>query len=595
MSLRKSLSFLLFVALSGTAFSQRSPEITAKDLKADVYYLASDTLEGRKSGTITADIAASYIRFQFLNAGLTLMGSGGFQSFEIVADVSAGIDNYLKVDNNVIKTRTDFTPVVFSSNGSLTAPVVFAGYGFDINIDSLKWNDYDGVNVKGKWVLIFRGDPELDNSDSKFIPYGEVRGKVLTAKDHGAGGVLLVTPTGLDKDDKLMQLLSENNQVTAGIPVINIKRTVADLLLRPVGYTADSLERILNRTRKPKSIEIQLPVTGITQLNVKKSSTMNVIGMLPGTDPVLKDEYIVIGGHYDHLGFGGPNSGSRMPDTNAVHNGADDNASGTALVLELAGKLASVKNQLKRSVIFVCFTGEEMGLLGSKYFVDHPPVDLKKIKAMFNFDMVGRFDKEKNSISVSGTGTSLEADSILKIYEKDLPFKVTHSPEGYGPSDHASFYASNIPVFFFTTGVHMDYHTPFDKAAKLDYDSEKKIGDYAYQVIMNVDRMNHDLTFREAGKKEGYNKSGRRLKVTLGIMPDFAGSETKGLRVDGVTKGGPADLGGMKKGDIITSVNGMKVGNIYEYMSRLGKLNQGQRISVEVLRDGKTEILIIQL
>jgi aminopeptidase YwaD len=209
--------------------------------------------------------------------------------------------------------------------------------------------------------------------------------------------------------------------------------------------------------------------------------------------------------------------------------------------------------------------------------------------------MVGRFSPEKNAISVSGTGTALETDSIMKIYEKDLPFAVTHSPEGFGPSDHASFYSSNIPVFFFTTGVHMDYHTPFDRPEKIDYDSEKKIGDFAFNLILNIDDMSHGLTFREAGKKEGYNKSGRRLKVTLGIMPDFAGSETKGLRVDGVTKGGPAYVGGMKKGDIITSVNGMAVGNIYEYMSRLGKLKAGQTISVEVIRDGKKEILIIQL
>jgi Zn-dependent M28 family amino/carboxypeptidase len=320
-----------------------------------------------------------------------------------------------------------------------------------------------------------------------------------------------------------------------------------------------------------------------------------VVGMLEGNDPVLKDEYIVVGAHYDHLGFGGQGSGSRMPDTVAVHNGADDNASGTALIMELAGKIASQKKQLKRSIIFISFTGEEMGLLGSKYFTDHCPVDMKKIKAMFNFDMVGRFDKEKNAISLSGTGTSLEGDSIIRIYEKKVGFPVTHSPDGYGPSDHAAFYASNIPVFYFTTGAHTDYHTPFDDAGKLDYEKEKEIGDLGYDLIMNIDNLPHALTFRESGKKEGSGRSGRRMKVTLGIMPDFAGTEKKGLRVDGVTKEGPADKGGMLKGDIIISINGMTVGNIYEYMSRLGKLKQGQTISVEVIRNGKNEVLIIQL
>jgi aminopeptidase-like protein len=284
-----------------------------------------------------------------------------------------------------------------------------------------------------------------------------------------------------------------------------------------------------------------------------------------------------------------------MPDTVAVHNGADDNASGTAMVIELAGKLAAEKNRVKRSIIFISFSGEEMGLLGSKYFTDHSPVDLKKIKAMFNFDMVGRFDKEKNSISVSGTGTSLEADSIIRLYEKNLPFAVTHSPDGYGPSDHASFYSNNIPVFFFTTGSHMDYHTPFDDADKLDYVKEKEIGNFSYNIIMNIDNLPKAVTFHESGKKEGYGRGGRRMKVTLGIMPDFAGTEKKGLRVDGVTKDAPADKGGMLKGDIIISINGMTVGNIYEYMSRMGKLKQGQTISVEVIRKEKNEVLIIQL
>jgi hypothetical protein len=222
-------------------------------------------------------------------------------------------------------------------------------------------------------------------------------------------------------------------------------------------------------------------------------------------------------------------------------------------------------------------------------------VELKKIKAMFNFDMVGRFDKEKNAISISGTGTSAEADSILKPLEEKLTFAVTHAPDGYGPSDHAAFYSSNIPVFYFNTGVHTDYHTPFDDTEKLDFDAEKLIGDFAGNVILAVDNLPKALTFKESGKKESSGRSGRRLKVTLGIMPDFAGTEKKGLRIDGVTKDGPADKGGMKKGDIITALNGMPVGNIYEYMSRLQKLKLGITVNVEVIRNGKNEVLIIQL
>lgn len=586
---------LIFLLLPFFSFAQQNPEITVKELKTHVYYLASDSLKGRKPGTPGGNLAAEYIRKQFEVYRLKMLSDNGFQYFEIVSDVTLGDANTLKFEGFQGELKKDFIPLAYSSTGELNATVVFAGYGFDIDQDSLKWKDYDGVDVKDKWVMILRADPELDSMESKFIPFSDLRGKILTAKDHGAAGILVVTPVALDKEDKLIQLSTDNNDVTSGIPVINIKRKTANLLIQSSGFRIDSLEKLLNKTKQPKSFAVPFMVDASASILLKREKTENVIGILEGNDPLLKDEYIIIGGHYDHLGFGGTGSGSRMPDTVAVHNGADDNASGTSMVIELAGKLASVKKDLRRSIIFISFSGEEMGLLGSKYFVDHCPVDLKKIKAMFNFDMVGRFDKEKNAISVSGTGTAMESDSLLKKYEKGLSFTVTHSPDGYGPSDHAAFYASNIPVFYFTTGAHTDYHTPFDDADKLNYDKEKEIGDFAYNIIKDVDVMSKPLAFKVSGSKESSSRSGRRLNVKLGIMPDFAGTEKQGLRVDGVTKDGPADKGGIKKGDIIISMNGMKVRDIYEYMSRLGKLKHGQTISVEVIREEKNEVLLIQL
>ena len=590
---RLSIIFLLTTFLVN-GFSQKV-STSSRDLKDYVTFLASDSLKGRKPGTAEINVAAAFIRDHFQKAGLTLMGEKGFQWFDIVTDVTLGAKNSLALSPYAATLKKDFIPLSFSTSATVDAPVIFAGYGFDIDLDSLKWSDYKGVDVKGKWVMVFRADPDLDNSDSKFIPYSDVRTKVLTAKDQGAAGLLLVTPKGVEKEDKLMPLVVENNEITGGIPIFSITRELADKILIKKGITIDSLERSIVSTKSPKSFETGEVLSGTADVVQKKERTANVIALLEGSDPVLKEEYLVIGAHYDHLGFGGQGSGSRMPDTVAVHNGADDNASGTAMVMELARRLAPEKNKLKRSIIFVAFSSEEIGLLGSKYFVNHPPVDLKKIKTMFNFDMVGRFDKEKNSISVGGTGTSAEGDSILKSLEAKLPFAVTHSPDGYGPSDHASFYSSNIPVLYFNTGVHTDYHTPFDDADKLNFDAEKLIGDFAAAIICSVDNLPKSLTFKESGKKENAGRSGRKLKVTLGIMPDFAGSEKKGLRVDGVTKDGPADKGGMKKGDIITGVNGMAVGNIYEYMSRLQKLKHGMTVNVEVIREGKNEVLIIQL
>ena len=592
--MKKPILFLFILFASTLLYAQKG-QITAKDLHEYVQFLASDSLKGRKPGTPEINVAANYILGHFKAASLEPMEENGFQWFEIMTDVNLGEKNSLSFNGFEASVRKDFIPLSFSSSAMVNAPVVFAGYGFDIDIDSLKWSDYKGTEVKGKWVMVFRADPDLDNSDSKFIPYSDVRSKVLTAKDKGAAGVLLVTPKGVEKEDKLMPLVTENNEVTAGIPILNITRELASKILQKSDISIDSLDRTIISLKAPHSFETGITLNGTTDVVQKREKTANVVALLEGSDPLLKDEYLVIGGHYDHLGFGGTGSGSRMPDTNAIHNGADDNASGTAMVMALANRLALEKGKIKRSIIFIAFSAEEIGLLGSKYFVDHPPVDLKKIKAMFNFDMVGRFDKEKKSISLSGTGTSAEADSLLKPLETKLPFEVVHSPDGYGPSDHASFYSSNIPVFFFTTGVHMDYHTPFDDTEKLDFDAEKIIGDYATNIIMTVDTLQKALTFKESGKKEQAGHTGRRLKVTLGIMPDFAGSEKKGLRVDGVTKNGPADKGGMKKGDIITGINGMTVGNIYEYMSRLQKLKHGMTVNVEVIRGEKNEVLVIQL
>jgi aminopeptidase YwaD len=593
MKIKLLVSITLIVCYS-YGFAQKG-EITARHLHDDVEFLASDSLKGRKPGTPEINLAAEYILRHFKANGLKPLAESGFQYFEIVTDVTLGSKNKLAFHGFEGTLKKDFIPLAFSSSGEVTAEVIFAGYGFDIDSDSLKWNDYKDLDVKGKWVLIFRADPDLDNSDSKFIPFSDVRSKLLTAKDKGVSGVLLVSSKGLDKEDKLMPLVVENNEVTSGIPVLNIKREVADRILEKSGFTADSLESAIVGKKTTMSMPCGVMLTGSVDLVLKNETTANVVALLESKDPVFKDEYLVVGAHYDHLGMGGPGSNSRMPDTIAVHNGADDNASGTAMIMELSGKLAAEKKALKRSIIFVAFSAEEIGLIGSKYFVNHPPVDIKKIKAMFNFDMVGRFDKEKNSISISGTGTSVEADTILRMQETGLPFRVVHSPDGYGPSDHAAFYASNIPVFYFNTGVHTDYHTPFDDTEKLDFNTEKTVGDFASKVILAIDDMDKPLTFKESGKKEGSGRTGRRLKVTLGIMPDFAGTEKKGLRVDGVTKDAPADRGGMKKGDIIVGINGMTVGNIYEYMSRLSKLKHGMTISVEVIRNGKNEVLLIQL
>jgi hypothetical protein len=348
----------------------------------------------------------------------------------------------------------------------------------------------------------------------------------------------------------------------------------------------------LKGNHKPVSIYLEPIVTATADVVKTRVTAQNVVGILEGTDPVLKNEYVIIGGHFDHLGMGGEGSGSRAPDMPAIHNGADDNASGTAGVIELAQKLSANRSKLKRSVVFVAFTGEEMGLLGSKEFVSKPPIDLKKVNAMINLDMIGRLNPETRLIIIGGTGTSAESDSILKKLEVGRSFKATHSADGYGASDHSSFYSENIPVFFFFTGVHDDYHTPTDDADKINYTGEVAVLDMAYDLANEL-VVGKRLSFRESGTKQA-PRYGRNMKVTLGIVPDMVSNDNNGLRVDGVRKGGPADKAGIIKGDRVISIEGQPVTNIYDYMARLGKLKPGQIASVEIVRNEVKQILIVQ-
>jgi aminopeptidase YwaD len=591
-----ALIIFLLLLFSGRILAQAtfSPDITAADLKSYISYLASDELKGRYTGSPGGIVAADYIRDQFKSADLKLLGENGFQNFEVVVSVKAGPGNSLRFDGKWAN-GSDFTPFPFSKNGIVSAGLFFAGYGFEIISDSLSWNDYQGIDVNGKWVMILRGDPEIEKQESHFVNFGDDRDKVILARDKGAAGVIFVSGKKFDAKDELVPMYFDKTQSTAGIPVIHVKRSLADEILLPDHLVVDTLETELISGMKPHSRMLSAKVDATTEVLQDKVTARNVVGMLEGSDPVLKDSYIIVGAHYDHLGMGGPGSGSRFLDSLAIHNGADDNASGVGGILEIASYLSLEKVPLKRSIVFVAFDGEELGILGSRYFTDNPLIDLKKADAMINFDMIGRLKKEDPSIMVGGTGTSKESESILDSLNTG-GIKMSFSPEGFGPSDHASFYADNIPVFFFTTGAHEDYHTPDDDWQKINFKGEKNVLEIGKQLIIALANKDENLTFQEAGpKQQEGGRAAYRFKVTLGIMPDFTSTVQGGLGVGGVKKDGPAFKGGMLKGDVITAIDGKQVNDIYEYMNRLKKLQPGQVISVDVLRQDKKVILIIQL
>jgi hypothetical protein len=332
----------------------------------------------------------------------------------------------------------------------------------------------------------------------------------------------------------------------------------------------------------------------------EQKTTHNIIGVLPGKDKQLRNEYIVVGAHYDHLGLGGQNSGSRRPDTVAVHPGADDNASGDAVILELARYFK--KHRPSRSIIFAFFGAEEQGIVGSKSFVEwmkqadshriNLPADIKGIVAMVNLDMVGRM--RDSSLSVSGTGTSTEFKAMAERAAERTGLQISCTPDGYGPSDQASFVAADIPVFNLTTGGHVEYHTPEDVPSSLNYDGMQQALSFAQDLVAQLAGMPAAPDFINVPGSQQMIHA--KFKVSLGLMPDVTGASTvPGLRADIVVAGKPAHKAGMKNGDIIREIDGKPVKDINEYMERLSELQPGTTIPVKVLRGDETIVLQVQL
>lgn len=590
MKSRMIVSLIITFFFVSSTFAQSNPDITVEELETHIGFLASDGFGGRYPGTDGDKLSQAYIAGEFQRSGIQLIGNNGFQFFDVVTGVEAGENNAIIQPDIYAVLGEDFTPLSFSKNGLLEAPVAFAGYGFQIKNDTLDWDDYKGLDVEGKWVVILRGEPGEGMGNSPFTGFSGLREKVLAAKDQGAGGVLFVSGPAFDEEDELARMFYDKTTGDAGVPVFHIKRYIADTLL---GKSIQSLESNITEQMAPASFVTETILKAASDVIHQKVQTANVVGMIEGVDPDLKDEIIVIGAHYDHLGMGGPGSGSREPDTEAVHNGADDNASGVAGIIEIAEKIAADNDGLRRTIVVVAFGAEEMGLLGSKYFVEHPVIDMDKVVAMFNFDMIGRL-KEEGSIAIGGTGTSLETEDLLNQYLDHWDLKGSFSKEGFGPSDHAAFYAEDKPVFFISTGAHQDYHTPQDDVEFINFAGQKLVSDFSYDLIKEVANRDEVLTYQEAGSKVGAGER-VRFKVTLGIVPDFTSTENNGLGVGGTRSGGPAEKAGMQKGDMIVAMDGMDVSNIYDYMARLKKFEPGQIITVDVMRDGEKVVLLVQL
>lgn len=583
----------ILLSFFGFTCNEKIADITSKEIQDHITVLASDDLAGRYTGTEEAEAAALYIQNDLEENGLKPAFKDGFyQHFPIIKGYDYPTTNQLTFSLNkaVVSTEKDSDFVVYSYSGNVSIKdrnLVFAGYG--INAPELKYNDYENIDVKGKVVVVFKLTPDEENPHSGFSKYSDNLIKAKTAKDAGALGIIFVNTSKFDGiEDKLStnKVMAVVNNEDFG--AIQVKRSIINHLLKEEGKDLTSIQKNIDNDKKPNSFLLNNCKINLTTEVIRLEETgINVAAILEGKDPKLADEYIVIGGHYDHIGWGETGSLYRGNEKQ-IHNGADDNASGTAAVLELAEKFSFLKNN-KRSIIFAAFAGEELGLLGSSYFVKNLPVPSDKIIAMLNFDMVGRLNDEKNLV-VSGAGTSTVWKNLLNDENKDFNFKLSLNDDGYGGSDHSSFYSQKIPVLFFFTGLHDDYHRPTDDPEKINAAGQEQVVNYAYNIAYKIVNEEKKPDYVNVPRKD----SGRGFKVYVGTIPDYT-AQANGFRISGVNEGSPAQKAGLKEGDIITNFGGKKVGDIYDYTKALGDFSPGQEIDIEIMRDGKPLKLKLKL
>jgi len=581
------LILILFGFVSTYPQTISNPEITSEEIKEHISFLASDKLKGRDSGSEEIKAAAIYISDEFKNYGLEPIFKGSFtQEFPFIKTIELTDKNtisFLTKENDVIpKLKEDYITVPFSGNAEVTAKLVFAGFG--ISAPDLKYDDYEGIDVKDKIVIVIRNTPEPNVPHSEFDAFSPLRKKASVARDKGAAAIIFVNPYDENKTtDDLVEFTFDRGGSVGGFSAVSIKRSFVEQLFQSEGINFKEVYDKIIETKKPSSFELKNSSAKIsTEVKEVEAISWNVGGFIEGNDPELKNEWIIIGAHFDHLGMGGEGSLYRG-DEPQIHNGADDNASGTTGVLELAEKFASQKDKLKRSIAFFTFSGEELGLLGSNYLVNNLPFPAEDAITMINMDMIGRL--KDSSLIVYGTGTSSSWKALLNK-DNVYGFKLTFNDEGFGPSDHSSFYGKKIPVLFFFTGTHEDYHKPSDDTEIINFPGEKEILDFVFNVAMDIDNTSERPDYLLVEKKESAQIFTR--KVYVGTVPDFA-SNVDGYKISGVSEGSPAQLAGLQGGDVIISFGGKKISNIYDFTYALGDFVPGEVVDVIVKR-GKEEI-----
>ena len=532
------LCLILFTQVVSAQRLKKSDKIIIDNLHNEIDYLASDKLEGRRTGTPGEKLAYEYLSDQFKKLGLIPKGDNNtfVQSFEINEGKQILPSTHLVINSNDLVVEKDFFPFIFSAQGSVEA------------------NASPSLLEKGMpWFLDIKDILEKNKNNPHFDLEEAIKNNAIDFARKGASALIVYNTN--TKDDGL---------------IFDGKEKTEPIKIPVVFLTKDAAKKILND--KTSNYDINLNVT----LGDKKRTGHNVTGFINNGAA----NTIIIGAHYDHLGYGEDHN-SLWTGAPEIHNGADDNASGTAAVIELARMLKKAKLK-NNNYLFICFSGEELGLFGSKYFTEHPTIDLNSANYMINSDMVGRLNDSTHTITIGGYGTSPAWGNILD--EKTKAFNVKFDSSGIGPSDHTSFYLKNIPVLFFFTGTHKDYHKPTDDVEKINFTGELEVIKYIYHVIEETNKLGK-LAFLKTREPK---MEGKRFTVTLGIMPDYTFSG-KGVRADGIIDGKVAQQAGMHSGDVIVKLGENSVSDLSSYMNVLSKYKKGDSTTVTIMR-GKDEL-----
>jgi hypothetical protein len=603
------------LTMAAVVFAAITPEFSAERYLGHIKFLASPEMKGRESGSPELEKAAQYIAAQFKADGLkTLDGKSYLQAFEVTTSAKLGKTNRFESISQSgtkdLQLKTDFIPFNFSAHGKASGGVVFAGYG--ITAPEYNYDDYAGIDVHGKFVVVLAHEPQEYDEKSVFegriyTDHAQYYSKAANARKHGAAGVILIydrfnhpaksgEAAGSDNDE-LEAFGGTAGPTDAGILFIQVKENLVEPWFRAAGKDLMNAEKEIDSDAKPRSFA--LPGVEIHEaVDVERvvKTVHNVVGYLPGQT----DEYLIIGAHYDHLGLGG--QFSLAPSlTGTVHPGADDNASGTSGVIELARHFSALPKP-KRGIVFMTFAGEELGLLGSGYYANHPELPLAKAAAMINMDMIGRVRDGKLYVGGVGTGTTLRAD--LDAVTPHFPaLHVDYSDNsGYGSSDHTSFTAKQVPVLFFFSGLHADYHKPSDTWDKIDTKSAIQVVELVAEVADRIDSTVEPPKFVRVEEKE--NPHGGSISTSggggsgygpyFGSIPDFA-EPPRGVRFADITPGSPSAKAGLKAGDILVKFGADAIHNLYDFTYALRAHKAGDEVEVEVLRNGQSLKAKVQL